>query len=705
MMESTFTLLRVRGIPIGVHWSWLFVFAIVVWSLATALFPTTYPGLEGSTYLVMALLAAAVFFASVLLHELGHALRGVREGVPIEGITLWLLGGVARLRGNPPSPPAEFRVAIFGPLVTLVLGAGFGAAALVGDRLDWPASIQGVVDYLARINGLLLAFNMVPALPLDGGRVLRAWLWHRQQSFTAATRSAARVGQAFGLMLIAIGLLGLFGGSGPGGIWFVFLGWFLLQAAQGELTMAQVRSALAGRKVRDVMTPDPVVVAPDLPIADLLDAVRPERRFSTYPVVEGGRPVGLVSLRMAAGLPRADRETRTVGEVMRSVAEIPTTTPDQDVIDVLPKLEGDLSRAIVTEGERLVGVMSGRDLLRAIEIGSLTEPPEPARRAGPLVWAVVAVVLLVAGAALYHPPYVVIAPGDVTDAAGDIRIDGVPVTPVNGRYLLTSVRLGQPSALRVLVASLRPDREVLRLSEVLPRGVDPSEYAESQRQVFAESQMLAAVAAARSQGVPVSITGTGVRVVDVMRGSSAAGVLQRGDVIVAVDGQEVTDAARLAETVSTRPAGTRFRLTLERGRERLARDVTTARLPQLSGGVGLGISIDTRGLDVDLPFDISFARRDIGGPSAGLAYALAIADMLSDQDYARGRAIATTGTIDADGEVGPVGGVAQKAVAADDAGAQLFLVPVSEVDAAEDVDIRVHGVDTLRQALEALSAA
>ncbi|HEX2274981.1 MAG TPA: CBS domain-containing protein [Acidimicrobiales bacterium] len=705
MMESTFTLLRVRGIPIGVHWSWLFVFAIVVWSLATALFPATYPDLEGSTYVAMALAAAAVFFASVLLHELGHALRGVREGVPIEGITLWLLGGVARLRGNPPSPPAEFRVAIYGPLVTLVLTAAFGAAALVGDRLDWPASFQGVVDYLARINGLLLAFNMVPALPLDGGRVLRSWLWHRQQSFAAATRSAARVGQAFGLMLIAIGLLGLFDGGGQGGIWFVFLGWFLLQAAQAEVTMAEVRRALAGRKVGEVMTPDPVVVPPDLPVSDLIDRVGQDRRFSSFPVVEGGRPVGLVSLRMAAALPRAERDARTVADIMKPLGELPTATPDQDVVDVLPKLEGDPSRAVVTDGDRLVGVVSGRDVLRAVEAGALTAPPERARRAGPLVWTVVVIALLVAGAALYHPPYVVIAPGEATDAAADVRIEGVPVTPVNGRYLLTSVRLSQPSALRVLVALLRPDREVLRLSEVVPRGVDPDRYADRQRDVFTESQMLAAVAAARSQGLPVSMTGNGVRVVAVLRGSPAADVLQVGDVIVAVDGQQVTDAARLAQTVSSRPAGTRFRLTFERGSERLEREVTTARLPQLAGGVGLGVSIDTRGLDVDLPFEVSFARRNVGGPSAGLAYALAIADMLAEQDYARGRVIATTGTIDAGGEVGPVGGVEQKAVAADDAGAAVFLVPAGEVEAAEDADARVHGVETLRQALDALSAA
>ena len=211
---------------------------IVVWSLATALFPATYPGLEGWVYLVMAAVSALVLFSSVLLHELGHALRGLREGLPIEGITLWLLGGVAKMGGNPPSAGSEFRVAICGPVVSLGLAVAFGSAALAGDHLGWPDPLQGVVDYLARLNIVLLAFNLVPALPLDGGRVLRSWLWRRQRSFIAATRSAARAGQAFGLMLIAIGLLGLFGG-GPGGIWLAFLGWFMLQGAQAEASAAQ----------------------------------------------------------------------------------------------------------------------------------------------------------------------------------------------------------------------------------------------------------------------------------------------------------------------------------------------------------------------------------------------------------------------------------------------------------------------------------
>ncbi len=506
-------------------------------------------------------------------------------------------------------------------------------------------------------------------------------------------------------MLIAIGLLGLFAGSSPGGIWFAFLGWFLVQAAQSEVAMASVRQALAGAKVSDLMSPDPVVVRPDLSVAELLESPPPGRRFSSYPVVDGGRLVGLVTLRTAAALPRPEQPARRVADVMTPVGEAATVAADSDAVDVLPLLDGVTTRAMVTDGGRLVGVLSGSDVVRAIESGAAAPAPEPARRTGVAVWVFVGLVMLVAGAALYHPGYVVIAPGDATDVSTDVTIDGIPVTPVNGSYLLTSVSVSQPSALRVLLAAMRPDRDVLRLSDLVPRGVEPDEYVDRQRAIFRESQMLAAAAAARSQGLDVAVTGTGVRVVQVADGSPADPVLRAGDVILAVDGQPVTEAAALVRIVSSRPAGTQFRIDMERGGERIERVATSAPLPQLAGGVGLGITIETRGLDVDLPFEISFAERRVGGPSAGVAYAAAIADMLSARDYARGRTIAATGTIDAEGDVGPVGGVEQKAVAAGDAGAELFLVPAGEVHEAGDAGLRVHGVQSLGQALDVLAAA
>jgi PDZ domain-containing secreted protein/Zn-dependent protease/CBS domain-containing protein len=707
MTESSFTILRVRGIPIGVHWTWLLVFAIVVWSLGTVLFPATYPGLDGATYLAMAVAAALLFFGSVLAHELGHALRALDEGQQIEGITLWLFGGVARLRGSPHSPGTELRVAAAGPAVSVALAALFGGAALAGDRLDWPAAVQGVVDYLGRINLILLAFNLVPALPLDGGRILRAWLWRRQASFVAATRSAARAGRAFGIVLVTVGLLELFTGAGLGGVWLVFLGWFLIQAAQDEATMALQRQVLGGRRVRDLMTPDPVAVPPGLSVAELIELAARDRRFSTYPVVEGGRLVGVVPLRAVATVPTEERQRRRVRDLMVPAREVPTVSPDQEVVDALAALGDRGARAMVTTTDgRLVGVLAAADVARALEIERLrgARPLEPAARGpGLLVWTVVAVILLGAGAALYHPPYVVIAPGEASDVGRDISVSGAATTPLSGRYLLTAVRVEQTSGLGTLVAALRTDRDVVPVGRVLPQGVDPRGYAASQRELFEESRRLAAAAGARAVGLPVAIHGSGVRVTDVLADSPAAGVLRAGDTIVAVDGQRVDDAGELRELVQARPAGSRLRLELDGGRRVT---VASAQLPGISGGVGIGVAVETRDLQVDLPFEVQFAERPgVGGPSAGLAYALAVADLLARQDYAAGRTVAATGTIRPDGGVGEVGGVEQKAIAARREGAQLFLVPREELQEARGVGLAVQGVDRLEQALRLLDPA
>jgi PDZ domain-containing secreted protein/CBS domain-containing protein len=567
--------------------------------------------------------------------------------------------------------------------------------------------VAGVADYLGRINLILLAFNLVPALPLDGGRILRAWLWRRQGSFVVATRSAARAGRAFGIVLVAVGLLELFTGAGLGGVWLVFLGWFLLQAAQDEAAMALQRQVLGGRRVRDLMTADPVAVPPDLSVAELIDLAARDRRFSTYPVVEGGRLLGVVPLRAVAAVPFPERERRRVRDVMVPAREVPTVGPNQEVVDALPALGDRGTRAmVVDEDGRLVGVLSASDVTRALEIERLrgARPPEPARRGpGLLVWTVVAVILLGAGAALYHPPYVVIAPGEAADIGRDITVSGTATTPLTGRYLMTSVRLERTTGLGTLLAALRTDRDVVPMGRVLPRGVDPRRYAESQRELFVESRRLAAAAAARAAGLPVQISGSGVRVADVLPDSPAAGVLRPGDTIVAVDGQRVDDAGELRELVQARPAGSRLRLELDGGRRVT---VSSAQLPGISGGVGIGVAVETRDLRVDLPFQVRFAERpDVGGPSAGLAYALAVADLLARQDYAAGRTIAATGTIRPDGDVGEVGGVEQKALAAREAGAQLFLVPRTELQEARHVGLAVQGVDRLEQALRLLAPA
>ena len=299
-MGSSFRLGRIAGIEFGVNWSWLVVFALIVWTLASAIFPSTNPGLSKGTHIAMAVVAALLFFLSLLAHEFGHALQARREGIEIEGITLWLFGGVARFKGSFRSAGAEFRVAIAGPSVSLVLGVLFVLIALISGI---PSEVDGVAAWLGYINLTLLVFNLIPAPPLDGGRVLHAALWRLQGDYVWATRVAANVGRGFGYLLIALGIAMFVFESSFSGAWLAFLGWFLLNAATAEARYLLTEQALSGLRVRDVMTPNPVVVSPDTTLGDFMDNVVLSRRHTTYPVVDEGKPVGLLPFRCVSNVP------------------------------------------------------------------------------------------------------------------------------------------------------------------------------------------------------------------------------------------------------------------------------------------------------------------------------------------------------------------------------------------------------------------
>jgi Zn-dependent protease len=319
-VHTSFRIGRIAGIEIGANWSWLIVFGLIVWSLDGQVFPATDPGLARRTYLAMALVAAGLFYVSLLLHELGHALQARREGIRIQGITLWLFGGVARLAGPIPSAGAEFRVAIAGPLVSLVLGGLFSALAAL---LALPRPVDGVLAWLGYTNLILLVFNLIPALPLDGGRVLRSALWRRSGDLLRATSTAVRIGRGLALLLVAAGGLLLVVQGTISGLWLVFVGVFLLQAASAE-----------ERYVR--------AMVPELTVGRFLGE---GGAIAARPLVAGGQLIGLLSFRPAGGpvppegLPRVDlREP------------------------LLPALErvagaGD-RRALVMDGDRVTGLLS-----------------------------------------------------------------------------------------------------------------------------------------------------------------------------------------------------------------------------------------------------------------------------------------------------------------------------------------------------------
>jgi Zn-dependent protease/predicted transcriptional regulator len=363
-VTSSIELGRIAGIRIGVNWSWLVVFALIVWSLASAVFPDQNPGLSDATYIAMALVAALLFFASILLHELGHAIQARRDGMEIEGITLWLFGGVAQFRGNFPSAGAEFRIAIAGPVVSLLLGVFFVAVAVATRMTE---EVDGVAAWLGYINLVLLVFNLLPALPLDGGRVLRAALWGARDDFAWATRVAGNIGRGFGYLLIAGGIALFIFANSFSGAWLAFTGWFLLGAASAELRYLAVREALAGLRVRDLMVREPITVPQNVSLGQFMDEVVWPNRYTTYPVTDNGRAVGLLPFKYVAEVPRTEWDSRTVRDCMLPRDRVPVLDEDDELADVVSELGEEPGRGLVVDGERLVGLLSISDLGRALE--------------------------------------------------------------------------------------------------------------------------------------------------------------------------------------------------------------------------------------------------------------------------------------------------------------------------------------------------
>jgi Zn-dependent protease len=366
-VNTSIRLGTIRGIEIGLNWSWLVIFALIVWTLATGVFPDQNPGLSDGTYVAMATIAATAFFASLLAHELGHAFQARREGMEIDGITLWLFGGVARFKGQFPSAGSELRIAVAGPAVSLVIGIAFVLIA----RADLPSSVDGVVFWLGSINLILLVFNLLPALPLDGGRVLRSLLWKARGDLSWATGVAANVGRSFGYLMIAGGVFLLIFEGIFTGAWLAFIGWFLWTAATAEQRYLATRQLLGGRRVRDLMVSDLVTVDSELSLGRFIDEVVFEHRHTTYPVMDGGRPVGLLPFRCVAEIPRQEWDGRRVRDCMIPLDRVQLLEPDAQLVDAVQALMAtEVRRALVLEDGRLVGLLSITDVSRVLEVGS-----------------------------------------------------------------------------------------------------------------------------------------------------------------------------------------------------------------------------------------------------------------------------------------------------------------------------------------------
>lgn len=366
LFHASIVLGRVAGIQIGLNWSWFLVFGLVSWSLGAEVFPAENPGLSDGTYTVMAIAAAVLFFGSLLLHELGHAVIALREGMQIEGITLWVFGGVAKFKGMFPSARAELRIALAGPAVSLLIGVTLTALAAL---LALPAAVDGVAAWLGRINLILLVFNMLPALPLDGGRVLRASIWQATGDFTRATRFAGRLGRGAGQAMIGGGLALLLLVGSPGGLWLALIGWFLAKAAASEASLATLREAFGGLRVTDAMVSSPQTVPADLTLDAFARDLFWGSRHAAYPVMSNGSAVGILPFKAVAQVPAAERAVLRAGEAAVPLDEALILHPGDNLADAAVELAtSGLGRALVLDGEELVGLLSITDISRLLEL-------------------------------------------------------------------------------------------------------------------------------------------------------------------------------------------------------------------------------------------------------------------------------------------------------------------------------------------------
>lgn len=337
-MRASFRIGRVAGVPVGVNWSVLVIFALIAWGLAANQFPRSYPDRSPVAYTLAGLAAAVVFFVGLLAHEVSHAVVAKRNGLTVDGITLWLFGGVAELRGEPRDPGAELRIAGVGPLVSLLIGAFFGAVAALLALAGQGGLLLGAVAWLAGINVLLAVFNVLPAAPLDGGRLLRAAVWKATGDRTRASVVAARAGWVLGVLLIGLGLWQFLSGIGFGGLWLALIGWFLIGAAGAEERQARTGSALRGIRVGDVMTPQPQTVSAEVTVADFVDHYLFAYRHSALPLTEDGRPIGLVTVDRVRGVPSDRRASTTLAEVACRADDLVLARPGEQLNDLLPRL-------------------------------------------------------------------------------------------------------------------------------------------------------------------------------------------------------------------------------------------------------------------------------------------------------------------------------------------------------------------------------
>ncbi len=369
MFGKSFSLLKLFGFQVKLDLSWLILGALITWTLAKGVFPHYYKDFSTSTYWIMGLGGAIGLLISIVFHELWHSLIARRFGLPMKGITLFVFGGVAEMTEEPPSPKAEFFMAVAGPISSIVL-AGILFAVWFGlGETGFSLPILGVIIYLAFLNLILAGFNLLPAFPLDGGRVLRSVLWGLKDNLKWATQIASRIGSGFGVALMLFGVFSFILGNIIGGVWMFVIGMFLRGASQSSYQQLIIRRSLEGEPVKKFMISDPVTVSPSLSLENLVEDYIYKHHFKMYPVTDGYNLLGCVTINQIKEIPKEEREDHTVGEIAKACSDVNTIGPEEDSIKALSVMrKNNASRLMVVDNGKLVGMITLKDILEMLSM-------------------------------------------------------------------------------------------------------------------------------------------------------------------------------------------------------------------------------------------------------------------------------------------------------------------------------------------------
>ncbi len=381
MFLKRIELFSILGFRVSLDLSWFLLAILITWTLTKGYFPSALPGEPTSTYLWMAIIGALGLFVSIILHEFAHAIVARRYNLAISGITLFVFGGVAEMTEEPERPMAEFMMAIAGPIMSFAIaGVCYFAATNILAGVDLP-EITAVVTYLALINLILAIFNLLPAFPLDGGRILRSILWGWLGNFRRATRIASRFGTFFGGLMMAYGVLNIVLGQTISGIWMLLLGFFVYNAAGASQMQAAVSTVLKGVPVSKFMKRDPVTVSSEMPVRTLVEEFFYTHHHRFFPVVDNGKLKGCVTVKQVSEIGREHWRSKRVGDFMTPASDKNTLPPDRDALQALQQMQKDkLTHFMVVQGDKLEGVVTMKDIMAYLGIHLELEQDEAGSR-------------------------------------------------------------------------------------------------------------------------------------------------------------------------------------------------------------------------------------------------------------------------------------------------------------------------------------